>query len=523
MLDKPKKMLKFHTKAMPVIRNRQSRSLRFRLMLWYGTLLTLALIFFAMLLLVIVANEIYQSVDTTINAESRVAMVDIRQTLSASPPYWPRQLTLNIADTYRDPGGVMEVVDSQGHIRYPANVTSASVVPISTTARQAVLSGQTVWYTTTVNGEHVRVEALPVAAPSPAPSGTIVGMLLIAGSLSNADTTIFFLRAVIVFAGLATLLATLLATWVIASRVLQPLSAISNTARSIVASTARGTRPGDLSQRVPRPHGRDEMAHVVDTFNDMLASLQSATQAQRRFVADASHELRAPLTTIQGNLAFLQRHFDELPPDERRAMLSDAHGETVRLAELVASLLLLARADANMDTTPALSSAPAMLGDGQRHQFPVELDHMVVQLVGQVRRRLKAEHSKLALNIGHIEPVRVPGDEETLRRVIVILLDNAIKYTPCNGDDGHGSVTVSLERDDAEAILRIRDTGIGIAPADLPHIFERFYRADPARSRQGTGLGLSIAHLLVEQSGGHISAESVPGEGSTFSIRLPLT
>ncbi len=522
MLDKPKKMLKLPVKAVPGIRNRQPRSLRFRLLLWYGTLLALALAFFAILLLVIVANEIYQSVDTTINAESRVAMVDIRQTLSASPPYWPRQLTLNIADTYRDPGGVMLVMDSLSHIRYPSNITSASTVPISDSSRQMVLAGQTVWYTTTVNGDHIRVEALPIAAPSSNSSNTIVGMLLIARSLSSADSTIFLLRAVILITGLATLLATLLATWAIANRVLQPLGAISNTARSIVASTARGTRPGDLSQRVPRPHGRDEMAQVVDTFNDMLASLQSATSAQRRFVADASHELRAPLTTIQGNLSFLQRHFDELPPDERRVMLADAHGETIRLAELVASLLLLARADASIHTASALTSTPVAQENGQHHQFPVELDHVVVQLVGQLRRRLKAEHSKLALNIGHIEPVRVPGDEETLRRVIVILLDNAIKYTPCNGDESHGGVTVSLERDDREAVLRIRDTGIGIAPADLPHIFERFYRADPARSRQGTGLGLSIAQLLVEQSGGHITAESISGEGSTFSVRLPL-
>src|SRR5947208_15448933 len=122
------------------------------------------------------------------------------------------------------------------------------------------------------------------------------------------------------------------------------------TARSIASSTVLGTRIGNLSQRVHQPRSYDEMAQVVDTFNEMLASLESATQAQRRFVADASHELRAPLTTIQGNLAFLQRHLDELPAEERRSMLSDAHGETLRLAELVEELLLLARADANVDT-----------------------------------------------------------------------------------------------------------------------------------------------------------------------------
>jgi signal transduction histidine kinase len=128
----------------------------------------------------------------------------------------------------------------------------------------------------------------------------------------------------------------------------------------------------------------------------------------------------------------------------------------------------------------------------------------------------------LKLEVGHIEPVRVHGDEESLRRVTLILLDNAIKYTPVGNKEGEGRVTVSLERSDGQAVLRVRDTGIGIDPADLPHIFERFYRADRARSRQGTGLGLSIAQTLVERLGGHITVESRPGKGSTFSVWLPL-
>src|SRR5207249_180912 len=114
----------------------------------------------------------------------------------------------------------------------------------------------------------------------------------------------------------------------------------------------------------------------------------------------------------------------------------------------------------------------------------VELDHAVLQLVRQLRRRLSIEGSTLRLEIGHIEPVRVQGDEESLRRVTLILLDNALKYTPSSGEDGMGRVIVSLERVDGQAVLRVRDTGIGIDPADVPHIFERFYRADRARSRQ---------------------------------------
>jgi signal transduction histidine kinase len=260
----------------------------------------------------------------------------------------------------------------------------------------------------------------------------------------------------------------------------------------------------------------------METFNEMLASLESATQAQRRFVADASHELRAPLTTIQGNLAFLQRHLDELPPEERRTMLADAYGETLRLAELVEELLLLARADASADTPLEAQAEETVAEERTRSVPPVELDRAVLQLVRQLRRRLDVEGSKLQLEIGQISPVRVLGDEESLRRVLLILLDNAIKYTPIRNEEGASHITVSLERLKGQAVLRVSDTGIGIEPADLPHIFERFYRADRARSRQGTGLGLSIAQTLVDQLGGRITAESTPGKGSTFSVWLPL-
>jgi signal transduction histidine kinase len=262
------------------------------------------------------------------------------------------------------------------------------------------------------------------------------------------------------------------------------------------------------------------MTQVVDAFNEMLSNLERATTAQRRFVADASHELRAPLTTIQGNLAFLRRHADELPAEEQHTMLSDAHAETLRLAQLVEELLLLARADASVQASATLPEKRVDREADEPH--PVELDHVILQLVRQLRGRLSVEDGGLKLDVGPIEPVRVRGDEESIRRILLILLDNALKYTPTPEKDGAGRVTVSLERTEKEALVRVRDTGIGIDPADLPHIFERFYRADRARSRQGTGLGLSIAQTLVEHLGGHITAQSTLGQGSTFLVSLPL-
>jgi two-component system, OmpR family, sensor kinase len=521
------------TKAAKPGRSEQGlpRSLRLRLILWYGSLIAIALSFFALLFLLLTTDAIDQSVNSALRAEARVAMLDVLHDLSPAPPYWPDQLSLRVVDAYRDPGVVVEVLDTQERVHYLS--ANGAPLPLSNERVHMALAGQPpVSYNTTVNGQHVRVEVLPIRAPTygvsgddnglPMGNGPVIGVLLVTKSISDVDATMLLLRALLLLSGGATLVGTLIASWIIATRVLRPLSELVATARSIAASTARGTRIGNLSQRVPQPRGRDELAQVVETFNEMLASLESATQAQRRFVADASHELRAPLTTIQGNLAFLQRHLNELPPEEGRTMLADAHGETLRLAELVEELLLLARADASVDTPTGTQVEHAAAEKSTRHEPPVELDRAVLQLVRQLRRRLDVEGSKLKLEVGHVEPVRVRGDEESLRRVTLILLDNAIKYTPLRDEEGASRIIVSLERDNGQAVVCVRDTGIGIDPADLPHIFERFYRADRARSRQGTGLGLSIAQTLVERIGGHITAESTPGKGSAFSVWLPL-
>lgn len=503
----------------------RTRSLRVRLMLWYGVLIIVALGCFGVLIVFLTTEALNQSIDSTLRAETRVASLDMTRELFPVSPYWPAQLTLPTIDTYRDPGVVVEVVDARGETRYPATLRSDKRIPSSSESIRGALAGQTLWYTTTIGGEHVRVEASPIVAPAngaASGSGPTIGVLLVAKSLSDVDATLFMLQILLLLAGLATLAGTLIGSWLIATRVLQPLAGIVATARAIVASTVRGTRLGNLSRRVPRPRGHDEMAQVVETFNEMLASLESATQAQRRFVADASHELRAPLTTIQGNLAFLQRHLEELPPEERRTMLADAHEETLRLAKLVEDLLLLARADASEEIPRVIPKQAATHAEKAHNEPPVELDHAVLQLVRQLRRRVSMEGSPLKLEIGHIEPLRVHGDEESLRRVALILLDNALKYTPSSSEEGMGRVIVSVERVNEQAALRVRDTGIGIDPEDVPHLFERFYRADHARSRQGTGLGLPIAQTLVEQMGGHITVESAPGKGSTFTVWLPL-
>lgn len=503
------------------------RSLRLRIVLWYGLLLAVALCLFVAVVWIITTNTLNESVDSSIRAEARVASVALENELTPNAPYWPRQLFLQGSALSREQGVQVAVLDTQGTIRYPAN-GDVAFLPAKKTF-QATLAGQIQWYTTQNRGNgRFRVETLllhaPVSKGTSTAVGPIIGTIVIAKTLSDVDTTLLLLRTLFIVAGVATLVATFIGGWLLAANVLRPLSELVKTSRAIASATAHGTRIGSLSQRVPRPHGRDEMVQVVDAFNEMLTDLENATQAQRRFVADASHELRAPLTTIQGNLAFLQRHLNELPVDERSTILADAHSETLRLAKLVEELLLLARADANVDHSFTAAVHQGLVKGREEKEARaqlIELDRTVLQLIRQFRGRLSVENIKTKLEIGHIEPVRVRGEEENIRRVLLILLDNALKYTPADREHEE-RITVSVERDKQGALLLVSDTGIGIDPDDLPYIFERFYRADRARSRVGTGLGLAIAQTLVEQLGGRITAESTPGQGSTFHVRLPL-
>jgi two-component system, OmpR family, sensor kinase len=525
----------------PMFFRGKPRSLRMRLLLWYGTLLAVALGMFAILILILTMNAIEQNVDNDVMAEARVASLNLRPKLSAQSPYWPPRLSLDAIDTYRDPGVVVEILDAQDNIHYRSGNDISTTIPISTNTFKTALSGQTTWYTASVSGERVRVEVLPIHTSteettantssqtsnrsntniSPSSNEPIVGVLLVAKSLDDVDDTFSMLRTLLLLSGLTILVGVLMGGWIIASRVLHPLAEIVETARTIATATTNGSGFTMPSQRVRRPRGYDEMVQVVDTFNEMLDSLGRLTQTQRRFVADASHELRVPLTSIQGNLSFLQLHQAELTSEERQSVLTEVNEETVRLSRLVQDLLLLARSDAS-ETSLAVSEQMKLLSEGSTHQSPLELDRIVLELIRKLRRGLSVEGSMLKLEIGHIEPVRVRGDEENVRRITLILLDNAIKYTPTYDESTVARVTVSLKQMDRMAVLSVRDTGIGIDPDDLPHIFERFYRANRARPRQGTGLGLSIAQTLVEQLGGYITAASIPGKGSTFMVWLPL-
>jgi signal transduction histidine kinase len=278
----------------------------------------------------------------------------------------------------------------------------------------------------------------------------------------------------------------------------------------------------NFSQRVASESGllRDELATLATTFNTMLTSLEELYYQQQRFVADASHELRAPITSIRCNLDLLAKAPD-LPPVEAQAALADARTEVDRMGRLVSDLLTLAHVDALTRTKASIDNDYKKVST---YKQQVDLDSLLLEVFRQYQLVEELDNHDThrqgpRLLLQHTTPARVYGDADQLKQVLVALLDNALKYTPYEG-----RVSLSLTTLASQAIVKVSDTGIGIAPDDLPHIFERFYRADRARSRErgGSGLGLAIVQSIVQEHQGTIEVESTLGKGSIFTVTLPI-
>jgi signal transduction histidine kinase len=334
------------------------------------------------------------------------------------------------------------------------------------------------------SGERLRLFAMPLGGPQP-------GAALTWTSLKSQDDSAAFLAKVMLGLVAGGVTTAGLGTFVVASNVLKPVTEMTRTARAIAAS--RG-----FSRRLEDPHRGDELGRLAGTFNEMLASLEEAYRSQQRFVADAAHELRAPLTTILGNVELLRKK-PAMPEAERAEATRFVDGEAKRLARIVDELLTLARADA-----------------GQTLELrPVELDRVLLEAIAQIGPSTAGHEVELR----EVEPALVRGDPDRLKELILNLLDNCLKYTPAGS-----AIAVCLRADESESILTVEDAGPGIAEEDLPHVFERFYRADKARGRDpgGTGLGLAIANWIVAQHEGEIGIESAPGRGTKVTVTIPL-
>ena len=268
-----------------------------------------------------------------------------------------------------------------------------------------------------------------------------------------------------------------------------------------IARSAERISQHNLTERLPLSQTGDELEQLSIALNHMIGRLQDAFEQNRRFLADASHELRTPLTTLGGELEILVEQTKSLP--EIRERIGSTLEEVERLAKIVERLFAISRLDA---------------GEAQSECVRFDLARLAAGTAGQMC--LLAEDKQISLSCDAKAPVAVEGDRARIKQVVVNLLDNAIKYTPSGG-----AIELNVQARNSKAVLEVADNGIGI-PADAqPHLFERFYRVDKARSREmgGAGLGLAIVKSICTAHGGHVEVESVEGQGSRFKVELPLS
>ena len=466
-------------------------SLRLRLALWYGSLTTLVVVLVCTYSYAIHSRTHYDELDRVLQSVA----VHVDEELATATSNRDKVLEASLLL-----GAGIRILDSTGQVRMQSrNAASVPVIDLPHMFRQP--------YVRPYSAIAALAPALQMAETNPGSFGLLrdarvnrlrvhvkrladgSGYLAATMPLKHIDSAVRgfgrLMLAMALFGGLIAFGA----GWIVARRALQPVTTLTNAAEAIAESR-------QFAHRVSAGERRDELGRLARTFNAMLASLQGAYESQVRFVSAASHELRAPLTVIQANLDLLQAA--KLSNGERDTSIAEASAEANRMARLVGDLLVLARADAGVPI----------------RRESVELDRVVLEVLGEARHLASGQR----IEVVHIEPAVVRGDRDRLKQLFLNIVENAIKYTP-----PPGNVRVELRHSDREAVVVIQDTGVGIGTGDLPRVFERFYRADPARSRDpgGSGLGLSIARWVAAEHGGSIGLDSRPGEGTIVSIRLP--
>lgn len=481
--------------------------IRVQLTLLYTVVFALLLLLFSFILYTALQSSLSTGIDTTLQVRAQqiaagissdgdaISIQDVTGELpgltgqdgSTSPTnqtpntngYQNMQSDVNI-------GILIRVLDTQAHISYVSPAFYAlSVPPVSITAP---LHG-VVWQGTVSarNGQAVRLYSMALKE-----KGTTFGVLQVGESLAQLEATLHSVVITLLIIDPFVLLLSTCGSYWLATRAFRPILHLTRTAREIKA--------GDLRRRVPVPDTRDEVYALAQTLNEMIGRLDEAFTQQRRFVAAASHELRTPVTVIRSMTDIALEN--DLSTEEYIETLSSVNTETERLGQLISDLLVLARADE---------------GQIPLDREPVRLDLLAVDVA--------ATMEPVAIERGMIFQVQTPaavtvtGDTARLIQMMMGLVENALTYT-----NAPGTITLNVTHSGTQAYLMVRDTGIGIAPEDIAHIFERFYRADSARSRAagGSGLGLSIVDWIVKMHHGSISVESQIGQGSTFTVMLPL-
>lgn len=461
----------------------RQRPIRTRLALLYTALLVAALAAFGTGMYLVLRDELQRSFDTSLLGNAEHAAGAFAQDLDADGRLLPSRRLL---DQFAATGGRVIVLDETGTELQESASSGADDLPITAIDLAAADAHGHAVRDVDLGTDQLRVAVEPVIVAG----GRHVGYVAWADTTRPLRDLLDTVRLALLLGGTLVAGVAFMAGLFVAKRALQPVAEVTDTARAISLS-------GDFGARVDAGRARDEVGDLALAFNEMLGALEENHQALQRFLGDASHQLRTPLTVIRANLDLLQR--PDVPPDERAEIVADARDEADRMGRLIGDLLSLARAES-----------------GARLDFaPVELDALLVE---SIRRQHQAA-SHVRMSVSSVEPAIVDGDRDRLRELLEIVLDNAARYTP---EDGR--VTASLEIHEGRAVIVVEDTGIGIDAEDRARLFERLVRGRRARELRpsGTGLGLAIAHWIVESHGGTIELLDRDGGGTITRVGLPM-
>ena len=459
------------------------RSVRMRLTLWYFAVLALALLAFGSAMWFGMQKSLYSALDDSLNDRVR----GVRKFIEEQAAWLsPEQTRMEFREhSVLGPGGdLFQVMDGDGQWIYRSDALYDSKVPIYTHAQLA--SGQR-FEDLEIRGTPLRFLSSKVVALGRPYSVQVAAPL---HEMREGLQRFFWLLlgGIPVCLGIASL-----GGYWISRRALLPVDQITAAARSINAR--------DLSQRLSVPGTGDELQRLTETLNKMFERLQAAFDQVTRFTADASHELRTPVALMRSTAEIALRR--QRPESEYREALAEILTELEGTSRLIDDLLFLARADSGAEVLPLSRT-----------------DLIAILRAASDQGRKLAEAKPLTFEVHYPDhPVIVDGDPPALRRLLLILIDNAVKYTAAGGH-----VTIRMVPGDGMVTVEVRDSGIGIPEEDLPRVFERFYRADKARSSQtgGAGLCLAIASWIVNVHGGSIEVQSRAGEGATVRVGFPL-
>jgi heavy metal sensor kinase len=451
-------------------------SIRLRLTAWYSVVLLLGLALFGFGVWFTLYARLVAGLDTRLAQRVQGLRSAVAEGEAPDRDHMQRELSEFASDT--PDGTLIELRDTSGRILVPS--TSQRPLP------RYLGSDRAARRTLQLGGTPFRVVLDHLEF------GGQTYLVRVAGSLQEVDDVMRDFRNLLFLMIPAVMAVACLGGYWLSLRALRPVDEITSVAKSISVR--------NLSQRLTVPQTGDELQRMARTWNEVLERLDSAVARIRQFTADASHELRTPLALIRTTAELALRR--EREPEEYRRSLRAIESEAERMTALTESLLIMARADSN-GFNMALS--------------PTDINQLISRVVDQ-SQALATEKGILLKAECHGRPALANADAPGIQRLLLILIDNAVKHTP-----GGGLVTVSAQRSDRSVVLSVSDTGEGIAADALPHIFERFYRGDPARAGgSGFGLGLSIAQAIAQAHGARIAVQSSPGAGARFTIELKV-